>query len=177
MNTTGKHGKFESHVRPYLDKIAEWVSKGATQDEIAKNLHLTKSTFALYLKKGRDGEEPYSELSDLYARACEEPDDNVEASLYKLACGYTVQLEKTYKLKHAEFDPMTGRKISEWEELVMSKDETHVPANVEAQKFWLANRRRDRWQLKPDAGKSDDNEFYGIVELPPVMDKPKEEQS
>jgi len=169
-----KASKYETHVRPYLDKIESWIVQGALQEEIAKKLHIAESTLQLYLKKGREGKDPYSELSALFVRAHEEPDDQVEAAMFKLACGYTVDLQKTFKIKKSKFDPVTGRKIAEYEELVTGVDQVHVPANVEAQKFWLANRRRGKWQYRPEGGSDEENGFFGIVELPPVMDKPEE---
>ncbi len=166
-----RQSKYELNVKPHLEKIAIWISKGASQEEIAKKLKITKSTLSLYLKKGRAGQEPYSELSDCYARACEEPDDNVEAALYKSALGYTVDLQKTFKIKKSEFDPVTGRKIAEYEELVTGIDQTHVPANVEAQKFWLANRRKEKWSYKPETVPDGDDEGNGsgIIMIPEVM--------
>ena len=160
--------KYETHVKPYLEKIKTWVEQGAGQEEIARNLHIAESTFALYLRRGRDGEEPYSELSALYAQACEEPDNNVEAALYKLACGYAEVVDKTFKVKISKFDPHTGRKISEKEELVSGKDVVYVPANVEAQKFWLANRRRDKWALKPEAESDIVTDNQGVIMMPEV---------
>ena len=41
-----------------------------------------------------------------------------------------------------------GRKC-EVEELAVGYDEMHVPANVNAQKFWLANRKPEAWREKP----------------------------
>lgn len=167
-----RSSKYSQNVAPYLEKIAEWVKRGATQAEIADKLHITKSTLALYLKKGKEGQEPYSELSDLYTRACEEPDNTVEASLYKLANGYTVDLIKTFKLKRSVFDKKTGRKIEEYEELVEGIDQVHISANVEAQKFWLANRRRDKWAYRPEAGDGRDGEgdAHGVVMIPEVAE-------
>lgn len=169
----GKPSKYLTHVAPYLEKIAAWITAGATEKEIADNLHITKSTFALYLKRGRDGEEPYSELSELYARAIQEPNENVEAALYNLAIGYTVDLQKTFKIKVVEFDEKTGRKIRETEKLVTGIDQQHVPANVQAQQFYLANRMPEKWKYKPEPEKqTDEDGETGVVELPAVMDNP-----
>ena len=165
----GKPSKYNTHVKPYLDQISRWIQNGASLDEVADKLHISKSTLSLYLKKGREGDARYSDFSDCYARACVEPDDEVEAALFKLACGYTVDLQKTFKLKRSVFDPETGRKVEEYEELVTGIDQAHVAANVEAQKFWLANRRRDKWKYKPEPERSDDD-FCGVIQLPPVMD-------
>ena len=170
----GRPSKYQTHVQPYLDKIAEWVSNGAAHDDIANNLHITESTLELYLKKGRDGEEPYSEFSDCFARAIQEPNENVEAALYKLSTGYTVDLQKTFKIKRSKYDPKTGRKIEEYEELVTGIDQVHVPANVNAQIFYLTNRVPEKWKHKPDdKTDSGDSAYCGIVELPAVMDAPE----
>lgn len=161
--------KYESHVAPYLDRIAQWAEKGASQAEIAGKLKVAVSTFKLYLSKGEKGEEPYTDLSDCFRRACEEPDDEVEASLYKLCNGYNAPVVKNFKIKEVIYDQETGRKIKEVEKLVVGIDEVHVQANVTAQMFWLANRRSDRWKYKPkegDGGANDDE--HGVIMLPEV---------
>lgn len=163
--------KYETHVLPYLDKITAWAQAGATAKEIAKKLHIAYSTFRKYLEKGEKGDERYSALSAPFARAREAPDDEVEAALFKLATGYTVPLAKTFKVKRVDYDPDTGRKTGEHEELVVGYDETHVPANAQAQMFWLANRRPDRWQYKPEA-KDEENKGGGVVFLSPVLPDP-----
>lgn len=173
MSTKEKrsNSKYASHVQPYLDKIEGWLRKGATEKEVAANLHISWSTLKLYLKRGRDGEDPYSALSDLFVRACEEPDDKVEASLFKLATGYHETVQKKFKVKRAVFDPHTGRKIEEYEELVDGEEQVYVPANVNAQTFWLANRRRDKWALKPESEQKDEDasEDRGVIMIPEIV--------
>lgn len=161
--------KYETHVLPYLEQIKEWAEAGATAKEIAENLHIAYSTFRKYLDEGEDGDERYSALSAAFTRACEKPDGEVEAALFKLATGYTVSLAKTFKVKRVDYDPETGRKIGEHEELVTGYDETHVPANAQAQMFWLANRRPDRWRYKPDEKKDEDTKEGGVVLLAPIL--------
>lgn len=165
--------KYESHVAPYLDKITKWAEQGASQDEIAGKLNLAVSTFKLYLSKGYKGEAPYSDLTDCFLKGCAESDDEVQAALYKSALGYNAPVAKNFKLKETIYDETTGKKIRETEKLVTAYDEVHVPANVTAQMFWLANRRTDRWKYKPEANTGDDEkESTGVVELPAVMEKP-----
>lgn len=164
--------KYESHVAPYLNKIAAWAEQGASQAEIAVKLGLAVSTFKLYLSKGEKGEKPYTDLSDCFTRACEIPDETVQAALYKSAIGYNAPVAKTFKCKVIEFDKETGRKIREEEVLKTGYDEVHVPANVTAQMFWLANRMSDRWQYKPEPTGDDEDGGTGVVELPAVMEKP-----
>lgn len=160
--------KYETHVLPNLGKIEAWAKAGATAKEIAENLGIAYSTFRKYIDDGENGDERYSALSALYAHACEVPDKEVEASLYKLANGYTAQVAKTFKIKIVEYDETTGKKIREYEELRTGIDEVHVPANVTAQMFWLANRVPDRWKYKPEAERKNDDEGTGVVMIPEV---------
>lgn len=138
--------KYDTHVRPFLPRIAKWAEKGASQAEIAGKLSLAVSTFKDYLRRGNDGEEPYTDLSACFARACAPADDEVEASLYRLAVGYNAPVKKLFKLKKTIYDPDTGKKIGEEETLVEGLEEVHIPANVLAQTFWLTNRRPDKWR-------------------------------
>ena len=164
-----KKSKYETHVLPNLGKIEAWAKQGATAKEIAANLKIAYSTFRKYLEDGENGDERYSALSALYAQACEVPNKEVEASLYKLANGYTAQITKTFKVKIVDYDEKTGRKIREREELRTGIDEVHVPANVTAQMFWLANRVPSRWKYKPEAeGSGDGDDNTGVVMIPEV---------
>ena len=164
--------KYESHVAPYLDKIARWAEQGASQAEIAVKLSVAVSTFKLYLAKGDKGEKPYTDLSDCFRRACEEPNDEVQAALYKSCLGYNAPVRKTFKLKEVIYDEETGKKIREYERLETAFDEVHVPANVTAQMFWLANRKPEMWKYKPEAVGDDGEGGTGVVELPSVMETP-----
>lgn len=165
--------KFETHVLPNLKKIAKWAEKGASQAEIAVKLNVAVSTFKLYLAKGDKGEEPYTDLSDCFRRACEVPDNEVQAALYKSAIGYNAQVAKTFKVKEIIYDETTGKKLRETEKLQTGYDEVHVPANVTAQMFWLANRKPEMWRYKPEPVDGDSEGGTGVVELPSVMDTPK----
>lgn len=160
--------KYESHVAPYIDKIASWVEKGATEKEVAQKLHIAYSTFRKYVDEGNKGDERYMALAAAFVQACEVPDDEVEASLYKLCNGYNATIKKNFKVKEVLFDPDTGKKMKEVEKLVTGFDEVHVPANVTAQMFWLANRRGDRWAYKPEKSQGDDSSEQGVIMLPEV---------
>lgn len=165
--------KYDTHVAPLLDKIKLWAEKGASQAEIAKKLGLGVSTFKKYLALGEKGEEPYVDLVDCLTRGNEVPDDEVQAALYKSAIGYNQKVAKNFKLKEVIYDEDTGRKIRETEKLVTAYDEVHVPANVTAQMFWLANRRPEHWRYKPEPTQGEESGGTGVVELPAVMEKPK----
>lgn len=152
--------KYETHVAPYLHKIERWVTMGATAKEVAQKLHVSYSTLRLYLSKGDAGEEPYSALSAVFTRACEEPDDEVEAALYKRACGFTA-VEITVEEKYF---PQTG------ETMTLTKHTQRVfPPDPTSAMFWLTNRRPDKWQYKRQGteGESQAGE-NGVILMPEV---------
>lgn len=163
--------KYESHVLPYLDQIAQWAEKGATIKEIAAKLSVAYSSLRKYLDLGDQGDERYVALSAAYKKAAEVPDDNVEASLYKKTQGYNAKVLKNYKVKRIQYDETTGKKLLEYEEIVEAYDEVHVPADTNAIIFWLTNRRPDRWKHKPTEDQGEDT-GGGVVELPAVMENP-----
>lgn len=161
--------KFETHVAPYIDKISEWLKAGCDFKTVASNLHITYSTLWKYKVLGEQGQEPYVDFANAFAQACVEPDENVENSLYKSATGYNAKFIRHYKVKTIQYDPETGKKISEKEELKPMTDEVHVPANVAAQQFWLTNRLPDKWKYKPESVRDkDDDTDTGVVLLPEV---------
>jgi hypothetical protein len=95
----------------------------------------------------------------------------VEDSIYKRARGYKVAVKKTYKVKRVEYDPDTGKKTLEREELQTGIDEVHIPADVRAGEYWLKNRSPERWSEQPVI--LDPEEKSGLILLPDV-DVPSE---
>ena len=157
--------KYESHVAPYLDKIADWAARGAALPEIADKLGIGLSTLKKYLALGKQGKTPYVDFVDCFARACEEPDDNVEAAMYKRACGIEYE-EKTY-------EAVLNKETGEIEERCTKRVTKFIPPDPTSAMFWLANRRPNKWRYKPEPSDGDDeNSATGVVELPPVMAKP-----
>lgn len=91
----------------------------------------------------------------------------VVEALYKKAVGYNVSLSKTYKLKRVDYDPETGKKLREYEELATGIDENYFPGDLKAETFWLRNRQPERWSEKPTRAQGDGEEGgFGVVELP-----------
>lgn len=136
-------GKFQKWLTPDgLMLLEAWARDGLSDEQIARKIGISCST--LYEWKKR-----FSEFSEALARGKEPVDVEVENALHKLALGYTVPVQKTFKVKRVYFDER-GRRC-EAEELAVGYDEVHVPANVNAQKFWLANRKPEVWREKVEA--------------------------
>ena len=149
-----------------LRRLAE---DGFSDDEIAMRCGVDSVQFLQWRKKHKD-------LDECLTLGRSESDYSVIRALYKKATGFNVGLKKTYKLKRVDFDPETGKKLREYEELATGIDETFVPADLSAEKFWLKNRQSERWQEQIDKGGDDDSES-GILEIPiaDMIDEPQEE--
>lgn len=136
-------GKYQRWLEPDgLLLLAAWARDGLNDEEIARKCGVNVAT--LYRWKNE-----HCEIREALSRGKEPVDVEVENATHSLALGYTVPVRKMFKLRRVEYDPNTGRKLREYEELATGYDEVHVPANVNAQKFWLGNRKPDVWRGKP----------------------------
>lgn len=159
--------KYESHVLPKLKLVEAWARDGLVEAQIAHNLGIAVSTLNLY-------KHTHPEFLEALARGKEIVDIEVENDLLKKCHGYTTKVAKTFKVKTVEYDPDTGRRIREREELVTGYDEVHVPADTTAIMFWLANRMKGKWQYKPQEDAEKDDDGSGVVLLPAVAELPEE---
>ena len=92
----------------------------------------------------------------------------VEDALYRRACGYKVKLKKSFKVKVVEYDPDTGKKVGEREDLKDGFEEVHVPADVRVCAYFLNNRDPSRWREHPgDGAEAFEN---GVVEFPELAE-------
>ena len=89
----------------------------------------------------------------------------VEDALYRRACGYKVRLKKSFKVKVVEYDPDTGKKVAEREDLKDGFEEIHVPADVRVCAYYLNNRDPARWREHP---KEESELLGGVVAYPPM---------
>lgn len=136
---------------------------GKDEREIAACMGIGVGTLARWKKR-------YPEIASALAYCKGGADFAVMEALHRKAVGYTTPVKKTYKLKRVEYDPDSGKKLSEYEELQTGIDEAHVPADTRAEIFWLQNRCSGEWgQDKQES----DAESGGVIELPPVMDAPE----
>ena len=97
----------------------------------------------------------------------------VEDALYRRACGYKVKLQKSFKVKRAEYDADTGKKVSEREELEAGFEEVHIPADVRVCAYYLNNRDPVRWREHP---KEEGELTGGLVAYPPMEEAPTREE-
>ncbi len=107
----------------------------------------------------------YEEFCEAVKLGRSDSDYAIIKAIYKKATGYNVTIDKIYKLKHIEYDPDTGKKVREYEELTTKPEDTHIPADIRAGTFWLKNRQPENWADKPD-GTNTAEDSGGVVEMP-----------
>lgn len=128
--------------------IEGWARDGLTDEQIAKNIGISKQTFYDWKKK-------YADFSDSLKNGKEVIDIQVENSLLKRALGYEYE-EVSEKF---EGGILTERKITK----------KQVVPDTTAQIFWLKNRKPSVWRDKAQV--DIDAEFSKVDELISAIDK------
>lgn len=151
--------KWETHVKDKLILVEGWARDGLTNEQIAEKLGIGKTTFYKYL-------EEHVELSELLKRGKEVVDTEVENALLQKALGGKEKLLKPIKLKQVIYSD-AGKKLKEFEEIVMVEEEVLITPDTTAQIFWLKNRKPGVWRDKTAVEHSGEikgeNPFVGLT--------------
>lgn len=123
--------------------IEAWARDGLDMDRLALKCGVTRETFRRWIKM-------FPEIAKAVSKGKDPYDIEVENALHNRALGYTIELKKTFKVRRIDYDA-EGRKVREYEELVVGIDEMHVPADTTAEIFWLKNRKPDEWREKRES--------------------------
>ncbi len=123
-------GKYEEWLtKEKLTLLGGWARDGLTDEQIAHNMGISRSTLNEWKKK-------YSDISDTLKRNKEIVDIQVENALLKRALGYKYK-ETTKERLDSGFMAITKEVVKE------------VVPDTTAQIFWLKNRRPDKWRDRP----------------------------
>ena len=121
-------GKYQEWLEPEgLLKIEGWARDGLTEEQIADNMGISRSTLS-------EWKNLYSDISDTLKRGKEVVDRMVENALLKRALGYEYE-EVSEKF---EGGVLTERKVTK----------KQVAPDTTAQIFWLKNRKPIDWRDK-----------------------------
>lgn len=120
-------------IEDNLDNIEEWTRNGLTIKQMADNLGISDRT--LYRYKLSDD----SHLSQSIKKGRQVAVETIENAMYNSAVGYTRTVKKYQKLKRILYDEMTGKKSSEYEEMVEYEEEVYYPPDNTAGIFLLKN--------------------------------------
>lgn len=123
-DTPGQPGRPSKYKPEYNRTVHGMALLGATDEEMAKFLGVTVSTFNLW-KHDKPG------FSEALKAGREDADAKVAASLYERACGYSHREEKIFN--------------NNGEALVVETTK-HYPPDTGAAIIWLKNRQRHRWR-------------------------------
>lgn len=135
-------GKYEKWLEAdNLILLEAWARDGLTQEQIARNMGISLSTFKEWRNK-------HPAISAALKKGKELADYIMENALYRRGTGYTVKLRKPMKVREIEYD--NGKKVKEKEEIVYAEEEVHIPPDTTAQIFWLKNRKPEVWRDKRD---------------------------
>ena len=122
-------------IKNKLTLIEGWARDGLTNEQIAENLGIGKTTFYKMIKE-------HSELSEHLKKGKEVIDYEVENALLKRALGYKYE-EKTYEsIYDKELDTHTER--------LTKRVTKQVAPDTTALIFWLKNRKPKQWRDKVD---------------------------
>ncbi len=121
-------GKYEYWLTPEgLVLLEGWARDGLTDEQIAVNIGISRSTLNAWKDK-------YSDISDTLKRGKDVVDRRVENALLKRALGYEYEEVK----EKFEDGDITERTVTKKE----------VAPDVTAQIFWLKNRKPGDWRDK-----------------------------
>ena len=89
MAKTGRKNKYETHVKPFLDKVEKWCNT-MTEQQIAKKLGVGYSTFFEYKRE-------FPELAETIKKGRIDLVSDLRSTLIKRAKGFTFTETKTVK--------------------------------------------------------------------------------
>lgn len=108
--------------------IEGWARQGLTDEQIAKNMGIKKSTFYDWLKK-------YPDISESLKKGKAPVDFEVENALYKRAVGF--EYEETETLIE-EVNGETKKKVKRIKRTALPDTSAII--------FWLKNRKPEQWR-------------------------------
>ena len=132
-----------------------WAKSGLTDEQIAKNIGINRTTLYDWKKKEVN-------IADALKKGKEVIDFEVENALLKRALGYEYE-EETYE---------NG--------ILTKKVKKQVPPDTIAQIFWLKNRKKEQWREKVEVVETDEdlqNINKNISNIANLLNNPKPNRS
>lgn len=154
-------GKFKKWQEPEnLILLEGWARDGLTDEQIAKNMGISRSTLNVWKEK-------FSDISDSLKKGKEVADYIVENELFKSTQERIVTIKEPVKIRKEKQKVGEGKIVEEHIEYV--DKQIVVPGNVTAQIYWLNNRKPKKWRNSRDNDKSiNDNDvidsFLEVIE-------------
>jgi len=143
-------GKYEKWITEEgLVLLEGWARDGLTDEQIAHNVGVSRSTLNDWKKK-------YPDISDALKKGKEVVDLQVENALLKRALGY--EYEEITK------ESQWNEKTNEYELVITKSVKKRQAPDTTAQIFWLKNRRPDKWRDKQDVEHTGDMDLNIVID-------------
>ncbi|MGG7142471.1 Xaa-His dipeptidase [Clostridium nigeriense] len=130
---------FEEIINSSLDKIESMIEQGCTDKEIAVELGIGYSTFRKYKTES-------VALKAVFATGKDKLNQEAEKAVFKKATGFYYYEEVPTKVK---VESLIDGEIVVEEKVVISKVKKYSHPDVNAQKFWLQNKKKASWKNDP----------------------------
>ena len=135
-------------INDWLEKdklilLEGWARNGLTEEQIAKNIGVSRQTLWSWKEKEVD-------ILNALKKGKEVVDIEVENALLKRALGYTITLKE--------------QKIDKDGCVHDLEKDVHIPGDTTAQIFWLKNRRKQQWRDKVEV-ETNGEEINKVKEL------------
>ena len=129
MAEKGKTGVFKDWIEgPGLENVCKWAKLGLSDEQIAKNMGIGRTSFYTWQKK-------FPDFAAAIKKAKRVPELEIENAMFELACGH-VYVEEIKSI----IDPKNG------EILKIEKIRRQVPPSPAMLIFLAKNRMRDRYK-------------------------------
>ena len=130
----GRKGKYETHIKPFFDKIDKLLNDGASEKQVAEALGVSYPAWNKYKQE-------YTELRELCNKPRTKLIDDLRSALIKKALGMKVETKKIYSKKDED-----GKEVKYTE---ITIDE--LPPDVAAINLALKNYDRENWANDPQS--------------------------
>ena len=128
----GRTSKYDTNVKPYLDKVREWKRNGATDAQVAEQLDISIESFYTYRDK-------YVEFFDALKKAKADFVNDLKGELARIAFKHELKTTKCYTTTDSDGNEKTHTEVT-------SKE---VDGDIAAIQILLKNLDRDNWADNP----------------------------
>ena len=91
----GRRGLYETHVKPFFEQIDKMLNEGASEEQVAKALGISYSSFSNYKKQ-------HKELDELCSKPRQTLIADLRSALVKRAKGFKYEEKRVYITKDEE---------------------------------------------------------------------------
>lgn len=151
----GRPSVYETDIKDKLALVQGWARNGLTNDQIAHNLGINRTTLYKYQQK-------YEDFANALKKGKEVVDFEVENALLKRALGYD------YVEVKEEIENGVVTKVT--------RTTKHVSPDVGAAAFWLKNRKPTEWRDRKEVGAELQGDGSIVFNIVPASHRPEEQE-